>query len=137
MMRVLFVCLGNICRSPSADAVARVICPDWEVDSAGTGAWHIGNPPDPRAQEEGLRRGYDLSPLRARQFGLTDFENFDVIYAMDRKNLRNIEAMRPAGNQTQVTLFLDEAEVPDPYYDGSFERMYDLIEARLKALSRA
>ena len=135
-MRVLFVCLGNICRSPAADAVMRKLAPDWEIDSAGTGAWHVGNPPDERSAAEGARRGYDLTSLRARQFAAADFDRFDHIYAMDRSNLRNIEKLRPSGNPTQVELFLENADVPDPYYEGGFDHMYDLIEKRCEELSK-
>ncbi len=128
-MRVLMVCLGNICRSPSAEIVMRHLASHWVIDSAGTGAWHIGNPADERAQAEAKKRGYDMGQLRARQFGAEDFENFDIIYAMDQSNFSDIEAMRPDGNTTPVELFLGDAQVPDPYYDGRFADMFDLIEA--------
>lgn len=144
MIRVLFVCLGNICRSPSADAVFRKKLDDhpWlgsrvDVDSAGTAAWHVGNPPDPRSIRVGAERGYDLSPLRARQSVLSDFESFDYILAMDKTNLDNLQAIKPHDYSGHLGLFLDfagmrEAEVPDPYYgegDSGFHEVVDLIES--------
>ena len=141
--RLLFVCLGNICRSPAAEAVvrARATADGVEVatDSAGTGGWHVGNPPHPPMQGAARRRGIDMSDLRARQFGTEDFDRFDQIFVMDRANKRNVEAMRPRGATTPVTLFLDEtgtdgAEVPDPYYDDSYDRSLDLIEEAAEAL---
>lgn len=140
-MRVLCVCLGNICRSPTAEAVLRKLSGGAvEVDSAGTGAWHVGDPPHGPAIEAGARRGYDLSPIRARRFVAADFRAFDLILAMDADNLNLIEEMRPAGVQTPVQLLLDHApgrrgmEVPDPYYTGDFEEALDLIEAGVRGL---
>jgi protein-tyrosine phosphatase len=141
--RILFVCLGNICRSPTAEGVFRHLAaqaaPEWhiEVDSAGTGDYHIGDPPDLRSQQAAQRRGIDLSGLRARQIEAADFLRFDLILAMDRQNLRALEAMRPAGSKADVELFLEyagqpaAAEVPDPYLGGAadFERVLDLISA--------
>lgn len=141
--RVLFVCLGNICRSPTAHGVfeARVVARglerEIEVDSCGTGDWHVGHPPDRRALAEAKGRGYDLSELRARQVAPADFEHYDYILAMDRSNLRDLEAMRPSGFTGHLGLFLDFAptadvrEVPDPYYGGDdgFTHVLDLIEA--------
>lgn len=143
-MRVLCVCLGNICRSPTAEAVLRrfgegII----EVDSAGTGGWHVGNPPHGPAIEAGEARGYDLAPLRARQFGVEDFGRSDVILAMDRQNLADIERLRPEGCETPVRLLLDFAEgdfgrdVPDPYYTGDFETALDLIEDGAKGFLKS
>jgi protein-tyrosine phosphatase len=143
MMRILFVCLGNICRSPSAEAVLRRIAaqeaPDLpiEVDSAGTAGYHIGEPPDARAQEAALRRGYDMSRLRARIVEPADFERFDLILAMDRANLSVLRRRAPAAARERVRLFLEfapeagEPEVPDPYYGGAsgFEEVLDLVEA--------
>lgn len=141
MTRILCVCLGNICRSPTAEAVLRKLGGDAiDVDSAGTGGWHIGDPPYGPAIAAGKARGYDLSPLRARVFGPEDFETFDLILAMDRRNLRDIKALRPAGNETPVRLFLDDApgsgvtEVPDPYYTRDFDGALDLIEAGAEGL---
>lgn len=114
--------------------------PRLEVDSAGTGDWHIGNPPHGPAVSAGLARGYDLSSLRARQFTVADFDAFDLILAMDRQNLADIEALRPSGNRTKVKLFLDYApdvetrEVPDPYYSGDFDTALDLIEIAARGL---
>lgn len=140
--RVLMVCMGNICRSPTAEAVLRTqaalrgMAQRVEVDSAGTHGWHAGEPPDARAQAHGARRGYDLAPLRARRVQAADFERFDLILAMDRDNLANLLAARPAGVETRVELLLRYAsrhavdEVPDPYYGAAdgFERVLDLVE---------
>lgn len=132
-MKVLFVCLGNICRSPSAEGVFRALS-GHETDSAGTGAWHVGEPPYGPMLMAATRRGYDFSDLRARQFTAVDFTAFDLIIGMDASNLRNIEALRPAGNETPVRLFTDYApnsgatEVPDPYYTRDFDGALDLIE---------
>jgi protein-tyrosine phosphatase len=140
---VLFVCLGNICRSPTAEGVFRhllgVEAPGLavEVDSAGTADYHIGEPPDLRSQRAAARRGIDLSGLRARQVVPADFARFDRILAMDRGNLRDLEAMRPQNSRARLQLFLEYApdlrrlEVPDPYYrDASaFEEVLDLSAA--------
>ncbi len=139
---VLFVCLGNICRSPTAEAVfrARVARAGLDgriaVDSAGTGDWHVGDPPDRRAIEHAARRGYDLAPLRARQISREDFRRFGWILTMDQANLRDVAALRPPRFDGHLGLFLDCApalgvrEVPDPYYGGvdGFERVLDLVE---------
>lgn len=139
MTKILFVCLGNICRSPTAEGVFRTRAAQAglkvEVDSAGTGAWHVGEAPDRRAQTEAAKRGYDLSAQRARQVTADDFHHFDHIIAMDRSNLRNLSAMAPANARANVRLFLSFApdcereEVPDPYYEGGFDYALDLIEA--------
>ncbi|ARE42184.1 Low molecular weight protein tyrosine phosphatase [Rhodovulum sp. P5] len=143
--RILFVCLGNICRSPTAhgvfDHMARAAGQPVEVDSAGTGGWHVGDPPDRRAQAEAAKRGYDLSQLRARQAQPQDFADFDLILAMDRSNLAALERMRPEGNDTPVRLFLEysdslQEEVPDPYYEGGFDLVLDLIEDASRGLLR-
>jgi protein-tyrosine phosphatase len=132
--RVLFVCLGNICRSPLAHGVFRAQAAQAgitvEVDSAGTGGWHAGDPPDARAQEIARTRGYVLSDLRARQVRAADFERFDLILAMDRSNLRDLQRLRPAPGDAALRLFLhpSEADVPDPYYDGGFGHVLDLVE---------
>ena len=140
-MKVLCVCLGNICRSPTAEAVLRHHADGrLEVDSAGTGAWHIGDPPYGPAIQAAARRGYDLAPLRARRFIARDFEVFDLILAMDRRNLEDVEALRPPGNRTRTALILEFApscgteEVPDPYYTGDFEGVLDLIEFSAKGM---
>jgi protein-tyrosine phosphatase len=145
---VLFVCLGNICRSPTAEGVFRhllgVEAPGLavEVDSAGTADYHIGEPPDLRSQRAAARRGIDLSGLRARQIVPADFARFDLILAMDRGNLRDLEAMRPQNSRARLQLFLEYApdlrrlEVPDPYYrDASvFEEVLDLSAAASRGL---
>jgi protein-tyrosine phosphatase len=147
-MKILFVCLGNICRSPTAEAVFRSLlsseAPDLEVDiaSAGIGAWHIGEPPDLRAQAAAKRRGMDMSTIRARQIGSDDFARYDLILAMDRQNLAELRKRSPAAYRERVRLFLEFAverdldEVPDPYYggDAGFERVLDLTEAAARGL---
>ena len=140
--RVLFVCLGNICRSPTADGVLRHLAAQAphlkiEVDSAGTADYHIGAPPDPRSQRAASRRGIDISGLRARQVTADDFVRFDLILAMDRENLRELEAMKPANSRASLKLFLEYApdlnlrDVPDPYYRDAraFEEVLDLTTA--------
>lgn len=143
MIRVLFVCLGNICRSPTAQGMFERLAREAElaqfiqVDSAGTGAWHVGEPPDARAQAEAARCGVDLSRQRARSVDATDFESFDYILAMDRSNLAELEARCPPEYIERLHLFLSFAaetemeDVPDPYYGGTqgFSRVLDLVEA--------
>ncbi|MDO9623621.1 MAG: low molecular weight protein-tyrosine-phosphatase [Pseudomonas sp.] len=148
-MRVLFVCLGNICRSPTAEAVLRHkllelgLQEGVEVDSAGTGDWHVGKPPDSRTRQAALLRGYDLSALRGRQVCASDFARFDLILAMDNSNLQHLRRMRPGNAAAELDLFLrryDLAldEVPDPYYGGEegFEQVLDLIEQACDGLLR-
>lgn len=147
MVKVLFVCLGNICRSPTAHAVfaylvtSRGLADKIHIESAGTGGWHVGNPPDPRAQAAARARSYDLSALRAQQVEARDFERFDYILAMDRQNLRDLQAMCPADFKGTLALFLEfsassVSEVPDPYYggDAGFEEVLDLIESASQGL---
>ncbi|MDH5545319.1 MAG: low molecular weight phosphotyrosine protein phosphatase [Gammaproteobacteria bacterium] len=143
MVKVLFVCMGNICRSPTAhgvfDHVVRQEGLDKRisVDSAGTHAYHVGEKPDPRSSQTASRRGFDLSYIRARKVSVNDFEEFDYVLAMDRENYRNLERMCPPQHLQKVQLFLEfaphlnEVEVPDPYYGGGqgFERVLDMIEA--------
>ena len=146
--RVLFVCLGNICRSPTAEVVfrqaaAKAGVTSVEIASAGMGDWHVGSPPDARAIRHAAKRGYDLRPLRARQFSPSDFARFDHIYAMDAAVLDELAAMKPANYQGTLALFLDLApdlglrEVPDPYHMGAqgFEHVLDLVEAASAALA--
>ncbi|OUS10774.1 phosphotyrosine protein phosphatase [Gammaproteobacteria bacterium 54_18_T64] len=138
---VLFVCLGNICRSPTAHGVFEKLLAEQgldsciRVDSAGTGDWHLGEEPDPRTIVAGQRRGYDLSQLRARQVGADDFSRFDYILAMDTRNLENLQALRPPSFTGHLGLFLAFApgaqeEVPDPYAGGTegFEQVIDMVE---------
>jgi len=139
--RILFVCLGNICRSPAAEGVFRSLAPQARTDSAGTSGWHIGDPPYGAMQDAARARGLDISALRARQFEAEDFARFDLIVAMDTKNLAAIDSLRPAGNATPVRLLTDYAPdqgvdyVPDPYYTRDFDGTLDLIETCAKALA--
>ncbi|MGV6839012.1 MAG: low molecular weight protein-tyrosine-phosphatase [Planktomarina sp.] len=138
-MKVLFVCLGNICRSPAAEAVFRDMRTDIETDSAGTGNWHVGKPPYGPMQDAMAASGRDMSDLRARQFRSGDFKDFDLIIAMDSENLHDIEAQRPAGSTTPVRLFTsyigEDGAVPDPYYTRDFAGALGLIERCAKGLS--
>ncbi|MEW6446363.1 MAG: low molecular weight protein-tyrosine-phosphatase [Pseudomonadota bacterium] len=145
---VLFVCMGNICRSPTAEGVfVRMVreaglMERIRIDSAGTHAYHIGNPPDPRSQQAALRRGYDLSPLRARKVAPTDFSAFDYVLAMDEDNLSILRGLMPTEARAHVGLFMGFApdygvrEVPDPYYGGErgFEQVLDMVEAAATGL---
>lgn len=150
MTRVLFVCLGNICRSPTAHGVfaslvqSRGLQDCVKVDSCGTGDWHIGHPPDRRASAEAAQRGYALDHLRARQVTAADFHQFDYILAMDRQNLADLQAMCPDDFAGHLGLFLPFApgspmeEVPDPYYGGpaGFGQVLDMVEAASQGLLR-
>jgi protein-tyrosine phosphatase len=145
---ILFVCMGNICRSPMAEGVFRqhVTQAGLEgrivIDSAGTHDYHVGEPPDPRAQRAAGRRGYDLSMLRGRQVSRADFGEFDYLLAMDRMNLRVLERLCPSGHGHKLKLFLEFSndaaprEVPDPYYGGDqgFEHVLDLVEEAAQGL---
>lgn len=147
-MKILFVCLGNICRSPTAEGVLRAIAarefPELklEIDSAGTADYHVGKPPDRRTVAAARRRGYELSGLRARQVQPEDFARFDFVLAMDRANLAELESRRLEGAPAQLALFMGFApgsgydEVPDPYYGGveDFECVLDLCEAASRGL---
>ncbi len=148
MIEVLFICMGNICRSPTAEAVFRshiekaALAQVILVDSAGTHDYHIGDPPDMRAQRAALRRGYDMSALRGRQVGADDFNRFDYVLAMDCANLEVLQRLRPRDAKSHLGLFLEFArrhearEMPDPYYGGAdgFERVLDMAEDAAEGL---
>jgi len=134
--RILCVCLGNICRSPMAEGVLRARMPTAHIDSAGTGGWHLDDPPYPPAQTAARSRGYDISAQRARQVSVADFNRFDLILAMDRSNLADLKKLAPSGSGRQIAdlaLFLGPLtdgpqDVPDPYYTRDFNGALDLIE---------
>jgi len=148
MVKVLFVCMGNICRSPTAHGVFRELVRAQgledvvSIDSAGTHAYHVGNPPDQRAQATAESRGFDLSDLRARQVTGEDFMEFDYVLAMDQDNYVTLEAQCPAEHRHRLRMFLEFApeqgvsEVPDPYYGGAkgFEYVFDLVDAASRGL---
>ncbi|MEO0881990.1 MAG: low molecular weight protein-tyrosine-phosphatase [Pseudomonadota bacterium] len=140
MTRVLFVCLGNICRSPGAEGVLRAKAKSRgiavAVDSAGTGGWHVGDPPDDRMRAAALDRGYDLSAQRARQVSPDDFETFDYILAMDASNLATLKDIAPPGHGAVLRKLLGKDDVPDPYYGGEdgFEHVLDLLEGAVDEL---
>lgn len=146
MTSVLFVCLGNICRSPTAEGVLRAMCDErglsetFFIDSAGTAGWHAGKPPDPRAVRAAAKRGIDLSPLRARQVTPEDFHKFDYMLTMDSQNYSDLAAIQPSNSRAQLLPLLTFAppgspqDVPDPYYGGDdgFELVLDLLIAASK-----
>lgn len=149
MPSVLFVCLGNICRSPTAEGVFRNhvlaagLGPRLSADSAGIGGWHAGDPPDDRAIAAAARRGVDISDLRVRKVRPADFADFDLIVGMDRQNVADLERLRPKGARAHVGLYLAEAlgwdaEIPDPYYEdaAAFDRVFDLCDRAAVALMR-
>ncbi|MCW3463237.1 low molecular weight phosphotyrosine protein phosphatase [Chitinophaga sp. PC15] len=128
------VCLGNICRSPLAEGIMRTLAEKkglhWEIDSAGTGNWHVGDPPDHRAIKEARKQGVDISGLRGRQFQVTDFDTFDRIYVMDHSNYTNVLRLaRNESDKAKVAYLLhQEQEVPDPWFDDAlFTPVYKLI----------
>ena len=140
-MRVLFVCLGNICRSPTTEAVFRQqlsaagLDAQVAVDSAGTSDWHVGKPADTRTRLAAQRRGYDMTALRGRQVQVEDFSRFDLILAMDASNMAELQALQPADSHAELDLYLRRYqlaldEMPDPYYGGEegFEHVLDLAE---------
>lgn len=148
MVRVLFVCMGNICRSPAAEGVFRTLVEREglgdriSIDSAGTDAWHVGEAPDPRMRAAARRRGIDLSEIRARRTISADFERFDYVLAMDQGNLATLSRLCPPGSESKLRRFLEFApaagpsEVPDPYYGGpgGFETVLDLVEEGAQGL---
>ena len=143
---ILFVCLGNICRSPLAEAAFRARAAeaglDLKVDSAGTGGWHVGEPPDRRAQATALRHGIDISRYRGRQVEGGDFHRFTHIFALDHDNLANLRRLAPADGTAEIGLLLDLVEglegeaVADPYYgaESGFQRTWDQVDAAARAL---
>jgi protein-tyrosine phosphatase len=148
--RLLFVCLGNICRSPTAEGVMRALvereglAERIELESAGTGAWHVGNPPDARATAAARARGVTLEG-RARQVRLEDFEDFDLLLAMDRENLEELRRLAPGDEQREKVRLLREfdpagaagdLDVPDPYYGaaGGFDEVFELVQAACEGL---
>lgn len=147
-LSILFVCMGNICRSPTAEAVfrrlvsARGLEDRIHIDSAGTHGYHIGDSPDPRAAAIAAKRGYDLSCLQARKVSAADFLEFDYLIPMDAENLAYLKALRPIEATAQTRLFMEfskrfaEREVPDPYYGGpqGFDRVLDMVEDAAEGL---
>ncbi|MBC8518896.1 MAG: low molecular weight phosphotyrosine protein phosphatase [Gammaproteobacteria bacterium] len=146
---VLFVCMGNICRSPTAHGVFRKMVEDEglsdriEIDSAGTHSYHVGHPPDERAQSTALHRGLDMSDLRARKAKERDFDRFDLVLAMDRDNYAILESYTSSATAEKLRLFMEFApdhwrtsEVPDPYYGGpnGFEQVFDMVEDASRGL---
>ncbi len=134
--RILCVCLGNICRSPMAQGVlerlGREAGLDLEIDSAGLGSWHVGNPPDPRGLTAASMRGYDNSAQRCRQIVEEDFRRFDLIFGMDQSNMERLRRLAPGGARATLRLFHpDGIEIPDPYYGNleDYDHALDLIEA--------
>ena len=144
-MKLLFVCLGNICRSPLAEGIMRhkseQLGYDFFVDSAGTSNWHVGDPPDSRGVIVASRHGIDISKLKARQFNVKDFEIFDYIIAMDKSNYSNLLNIAKNSNESKkIKLFMNLAyqdnkmDVPDPYYDNRFEEVFELIDGAVKKI---
>ena len=139
-MKILMICLGNICRSPLAEGIMQHLSNQqhlgWEIDSAGTGNWHIGSPPDKRSIAIARQRGVDISRQKCRLFRINDFDEFDHIYVMDRSNLKNILAMAPDQQAAQkVQLLLKDREVPDPYFDDNqFEPVFDMVEVGCRVI---
>lgn len=147
-IRVVFVCLGNICRSPLAEGAFRAhveeagLTARFEIDSAGTGHWHVGERPDPRSVQIADKMGVDITRQRGRQFVAADFDRFDYVRAMDRSNLRNLEKLaRTPEHRAKLALMLDEldggpSEVPDPYYGGrdGFRHVWDMVDGATAAL---
>ncbi|RED51261.1 low molecular weight protein-tyrosine-phosphatase [Aestuariispira insulae] len=148
MIRILFVCTGNICRSPTGEGVFRHLLAEAglsdriETDSCGMGAWHVGEAPDPRTVKAARARGIDLSDLRARKIRAADFHDFDYLLAMDRGHYDEMVAQAPVGTEAKIRMFLEpvakgsaNADVPDPYYGGAdgFELVLDLIDEASRA----
>lgn len=145
-LKIVMVCLGNICRSPLAEGILKAKLPkDYVVDSAGTGAWHTGQQPDKRSITTAKNRGLDISNQRARQFKVSDFDAFDLIYVMDNSNYKDVIALAPNEKaKSKVKLILNEifpnenTDVPDPYYGGDdgFENVFDMLDQACEAIAR-
>lgn len=145
-VKILMVCLGNICRSPLAEGIMRSkLSKDYIIDSAGTGAWHEGQLPDKRSITTAKKRGLDITNQRARQFKVSDFDTFDYIYVMDNSNYKNVIALAPTEEaKSKVKLILNEifpnenVDVPDPYYGGDdgFENVFDMLDQACEAIAR-
>ena len=145
-LKIVMVCLGNICRSPLAEGILKAKLPkDYVVDSAGTGAWHAGQQPDKRSITTAKNRGLDITNQRARQFKVSDFDTFDLIYVMDNSNYKNVIALAPNEKaKSKVKLILNEIfpneniDVPDPYYGGDdgFENVFDMLDQACEAIAR-
>lgn len=146
-LRILFVCMGNICRSPTAEGMLRQrlhergLVARIGVDSCGTGAWHVGEPPDPRAIRAALARGYDIRALRGRQLAVVDFERFDEILVMDTDNLQCVMALAPTAGRARVSRLMryagqPDADVPDPYFGGEagFQQVLDQLARAVDGL---
>jgi protein-tyrosine phosphatase len=141
-MKILMVCLGNICRSPLAEGIMHHLAEEqglhWQIDSAGTGNWHVGEGPDRRSVRTARNHGIDISRQVCRQFRGSDFDRFDHIFVMDKYNLVDVMAMAPNEETAKkVKLLLGNREVPDPYYDDEqFEQVFELIEMGCRDIIR-
>jgi protein-tyrosine phosphatase len=140
-LRILMVCLGNICRSPLAEGIMRSkLTTDYYIDSAGTGGWHAGEAPDKRSIQTARNHGIDISKQSARKFSITDFDTFDLIYVMDQSNYKDVINLAPHETaKSKVQLLLDHSnEVPDPYYGTleDFEQVYHLLNQACEAIAR-
>ncbi len=139
-MKVLMVCLGNICRSPLAEGILKAKCAemglDWQVDSAGTSAFHIGELPDPRSIQTAKDNGIDITDQRARQVSWDDFEKYDLILAMDSSNFRSLTSMKTSPKIKMMLSFGNgvESDVPDPYYNNGFDSVYNMLENACEGL---
>ena len=145
--KILMVCLGNICRSPLAEGILRskLDTSQYEVDSTGTGHWHVGNPPDPRSVAVAKKNGLNISTLRGRQFSYQDFLDFDHIYVMDSSNLENVLRLaKTQEDKDKVSMILEtlfpgeKVDVPDPYYgiDDGFDRVYEMLDEACNIISK-
>lgn len=140
-MKVLFICTGNICRSPTAEALLRSLRPDWQVDSCGTHNYHVGEKPDMRAIHTASKHNITMNGLKARQIKRDDFEKFDYIFAMDQGHLRILNQIKPEKTKAVISLYLDHnaqklKDVPDPYYGDQkdFDGMYKILEEGVEGL---